>query len=865
MNWEEYLQDLLKKENCLDNISINLEGQRIDLPPIVKVSLFLHEKMIKNQGGRNIFVFPDSEQIPFLLMLSKVIFNITSGQVENQYSPEKFKPGQIMKIGNCVTQFLEVGEHPHIPGKKVIILKFAGGDTYACPLEMAPYLQISDTKKRLSKLSSYYKARKELEAESVGESKTLHDLKALKTHIGESVAYVSTVADSERRAEEIKIDGKKLFEYLLVAKADYLGGLRYYRGKYIGTPALIFSSQISYINEVIAGNTKVQSVIINLNETDFISQLDDLDSILKKKISILCIVDTINSMDLRELTNRGFNVWRWDADSLNNVVCSDTDTSYERKLRRCMESSVIYHKLEAPDISEAFNRVYKYNKQIEDDSVQMNQIYAKLIHLAYISVRGISDISSGDQRRIIEQLEDCGNSLEIEKSYISQDLYKDFYKVINIYFKIFESNNTFPKTEEIYKILMESKYEKFYIICSNNDNPESVKRYWEDRFAKSGYRPSIYVVYPKEFLGSAKLYADVAILAGWFSGSIVKRILYGYKVKTIHVFTYECEEKWRKAHIKSWKIGLNNQSNQVIMKKSFLDKIENVSTTMLMHDELEKEEGETIKLQDDFDIIMQESRYRQYTARGNSDGDQVVEAKPVGFVGGDFALFTEGHKVLVATKIILQTGSQIEKKELDELRVGDFIVIRESDKDIIRDVADRILEANHKTEYRKTASLWREALKIEEAFSSLVDIYNRLVAVGCSRNYQTVRNWLQSDDLIIPQDVEDLKYIAEITGDSVLMEKMDEIIHAGNIVKNTHLKAGRVLSDRLRESIASILLKESKIDPYNIWEPIEIELEEVGTIKILKIIDIGQGFIPVEASNTNKVLAEKKESILWQG
>ncbi len=865
MNWEEYLQDLLQKENCLDNISINIEGQCIDLPPIVKASLLLHEKMIKNQGKRNIFVFPDAEQIPFLFVLSKVIFNISSGQVENQYSPEKFKPGQIMKIGNCVTQFLGVGEHQLMPGKKVIFLKFADCDTYTCPLEMAPYFQISDTKKRLSKLSSYKKAKKDLEAESAGESRALQDLKALKTHIGESAAYVSTVADSERRAEEIRIDGETLFEYLLVAKADYLGDLHYYKGKYVGTPALIFSSHISYINEVIAGKTKVQSVIINLNETDIISQLDDLDSLLKKKISILCLSDTINSIDLRELTNRGFNVWRWDADSLSNVVCSGADTSSEMKIRRCMDSNVIYHKLIAPEISEAFISVYKYNKHIEDDSVQVNQIYTKLIHLAYISVRGICDIASDDRRRIIEQLEVCGNLLEIEKSYIDQELYKGFEKALNLFFKIFERNDTFPKTEEIYKILIENKYERFYIICSNNDNPIYVKKYWESRLAKSGYRPTIYVVYPKEFLGIDKTYADVAILSGWFSGNIVKRILYGYKVRTIHVFTYECEEKWKKAHIKAWKIGLNNENNQNIIKKSFSDKIENVSTTMVMRGRLDEEEGETLKLQDDFDIIMQESRYRQYAARGNSDGDQVVQAKPVGFVGGDFALFTEGHKVLVATKIILQTSSQIEKKELDELKVGDFIVVRESDKDIIRDVADRILEANQKAEYRKTASLWREALKIEEAFSSVDDIYNRLMTAGCSRNYQTVKNWLQSDDLIIPQDADDLKYIAEITGDSVLVEKMDEIIHAGNFVKNTHIKAGRVLSDRLRESIASILLKEKEIDPYNIWEPIEIELDEVGMVKILKIIDIGQEFIPVEASNTNKVLAEEKESILWQG
>lgn len=864
MKWEDYLQELLKKDTCLNNIKVDIEGQKVDLPNIVKASVFLLEKMAQNQGNRNILVFPDDEQIPFLMMLSKVIYGISSGKVENRYSPETFKPGQILKIGNCVTQFLEIGEHQLMPGKEVIFLKFADADRFGCPLDMAPYFQISDTKKRLSKIASYRKVKKQIDAEAKEGTKALSDLKAIKTHISESVAYVSTVADSERRAGEMQIDGEKLFEYLLVAKADFLGELHYYKGKYVGTPALIFSSQLSYVNEVIAAGTKVQSVIINLNEIDLISQLDELDVLLRKKIPVLCVVDTVNSMELQELINRHFNVWRWDVDSLTNAVCSNSDTISEKKIRKCIESNVEYHRIAAPDISAGFISLYKYNKRIEDESAQMNTIYAKLIHLAYLSVRGICAIDSNERKRFTDLLEECANNLELERSFISPELYKDFEKTIDTYFRVFEKNDVFPKTDEIYKLLLDKRYDKFYIICSNHDNPAEVKRYWENRLAKNGYRPSIYVVYPKEFLGLENVYADVAILAGWFSGNLVKKIVYGYRVRTIHIFTYDCEERWRKAHTKSWKIGLNNETNQAIIKKSFSENIDNITSLMTNHDKLDNEDGESLAQQDDFDLIIQESRYRQYTARGTADGNQIVEAKPIGFVGGDFALFTEGHKVLVATKIILQTSKQIEKKEVEDLKVGDFIVVRESDKDIIRDVADKILEANNKTEYRKTASLWRDALKIEEAFSSLDDIYNRLIAAGCTRNYQTVRNWLQSEDLIIPQDAEDLKYIAEITGDSVLLEKMDEVISAGNYIKNTHIKAGRVLSERLSASIASTLLQEKEIDPYNIWEPIELELDEVGIVKILKIIDIGQEYIPVDFGNANKILAEEKENVLWQ-
>ncbi len=864
MNWAEYLAEILEHDKSLDDIKVNMDGLNVNLPEIVKASVIMEEKMNHNQGNKNVFVFPDGEQIPFLLMLSKVIHNVISGKVDNKYSPDQFKAGQLLKIGNCITQFLGIGDSLVNPGSPMIFLKFSNVDRFGCPLEMAPYFQVTDTKKRLSKKALYDKEKKKIEADSSVGKKTINYLKALLTHIGESVVYISTVADSERKAGELKICDEQLFQYLLVAKADYEGGLRFYKGKYVGTPALIFSSQISYVNEVISRGNKVQSVVINLNECDINSQLDDLDYLLQKKLPILCVVDTIKSMDLAVLKNRGFNIWRWDADSIVERVCGNSGTYLDKKIANCIDSSVEYHRLMAPSISEAFDCLYKYNRRVEEESARMNKIYTSLIHLAYLSVRGICDITGNEHDRALVLLDECANSLEIEKMFIDQQMYKDFDLAINNYYKLLEENNVFPKTEEICKLLLEIRKPQFYIICANQDNAERVKIYWEERLAKSGYRPTIYVVYPKEFIGLKKVYGDTAILAGWFSASLVKQIIYSYKIENIHIFTYECEEKWRRAHTKNWKNGLNNETNKLIAKQSFSDKIEKIFDKVEDVEVIDAEENEALTQQDDFDLIFQESRYRQYTIHGNYDADQVVQARPVGFVGGEFALFTEGHKIICVTNIINQTGSQIEKKDVEKLEVGDFIVVREADKDIIREVADRILEANGKADYRKIAALWKEALRIEEAFSSLDSIYNRLIEAGCTRNYQTVKNWLQSDDQIIPQDVEDLKYIAEVTGDGVLLEKLEEVVSAGRFITNAHIRAGRVLSERLSEGIATKLITEESIDPFNIWAPIEIDLDDVGVVKVLKVIDIGQEYIAVDASNSNKIMDEKKENILWQ-
>lgn len=863
MDWERYIQSVLEEEKCLDNITILIDGKEIALPSIIKASVFMLEKMIQNQGRNNVFVFPDGDQIPFLFMISKLIFNIYSGKIENQYTPEDFNPGQILKLGNCVMEFLGVGDEPYYDGTKRIYLKFADLDKYYCPIEMAPYFQKSDTKKKLSKKAAYNKEKKRIDAERSLQKNYLYELKEIKTHVKKTLFYVSPVTNSQDKAHKILIDGSSLFEYFLVTVTEYTGEMKYLKGKLVGTPALSFASEIDYVNEAIDRGSKAQSVIINLKECNVENQLAALDTLLQHKIPVLCVTDTANSFDLKYLEERNFNIWRWDEDSISDGIRSTEEVKLAKKIEKCIKSKVSYHSVSAPEISASFNILYHYNRIVENESAKLNSIFSKLLTISYSMLRNVRAIEANERDNYFETLEFCKTALEEEKIFIDETVYADFKKVIENFEKIVHESKSYCKTEAIFDFLIHKRIEEFYLICSNNDSPQLVKEYWENRLAKSGYRPIITVLYAKDFLKIDKHKAGVAIITGWLGASVLRKIIYGYLVEEIHIYTYECEERWKKAHTKSWKMGLNNKNNKVIAEKSFSNqtiKVRDVAEKEMMTDE----EKSVIYEKDDLDLIMQENRYRQYMSRGGQTQGAIVEAKPAGFAGGEFALYTGGHKILVASKIIAQSTNKIEKKEIDELIIGDFIVVRESSKDIIREVADNILVANDKLHYRKLVAIWKDALRIEFAFYSIEYIYTKLCELGCTKNIQTVRNWHLSDDIIIPQDKEDLEYIAQMTNDSVLLEKVDEIYSAGTYIKNAHIKAGRILSERLTEGIAQKLLSGEKIDPYNIWDPIELNLEEVGPVKILKVIDLGQEWIPVSVNDTNKILSEEKESLLWQ-
>ena len=104
-------------------------------------------------------------------------------------------------------------------------------------------------------------------------------------------------------------------------------------------------------------------------------------------------------------------------------------------------------------------------------------------------------------------------------------------------------------------------------------------------------------------------------------------------------------------------------------------------------------------------MVLRKSRYKQYSS--GAKAPEIVNAFPVSFVGGYLAFYRSGHKALVATDIIVNAGEKIESKFPEKIEVGDFVVIRESERDIIRDLADKILELSGKYELRALSAKWK--------------------------------------------------------------------------------------------------------------------------------------------------------------
>jgi len=108
MEWNDYIAYLLASGKEFDNITISLDEGRTStaIPPIIRASILMLDKMVEHQGKRNLLVFPEKVQSIFIFTLMKLFHNIASGKIQSNYVPTDFTVGEKLKVGNTIVEYL---------------------------------------------------------------------------------------------------------------------------------------------------------------------------------------------------------------------------------------------------------------------------------------------------------------------------------------------------------------------------------------------------------------------------------------------------------------------------------------------------------------------------------------------------------------------------------------------------------------------------------------------------------------------------------------------------------------------------------------------------------------------------------------
>ena len=856
--WNEYLEYLLNERSEMDGLTVSLSGETgpTAVPSIIKSSVSLLDKMSDHQGKLNVIVFPEKRETLLTFVLMVLFHNIVAGKVQSSYDPQTFKVGDRLKVRNAVVEYQGTEERNN---RLYIKIGLADGMRYSAPAELFPVFQKVETKRRLSKYESYASAIKEILKEKDGRksSEKLEYVSSMKTHLSNSIFYMTSVAGAKEMLSCCKINGKSVRDIFYFAQTNYEGEISNIgSGQMAGNPAVILASDLYAVNAAISRGVHAGTIVIDgSNQNNLITQLDALDELIGSNFPIVCVTDVANSFELEDLYSRGFNVWRWDSNSITDALIRRRGSLTDYKTGNCAKQSLHYLRTDGEDISVAMKRLSSHRKEVQEQSPQMMKIFDKLNGLTFAALRAIIPFSESDRVQAVRTLNDCRSLLESESAYLSEKTKADYVIAINSLAQIYKYGYQIKKEEMLKAHLSNCTSANIYLIIPDHGQKAKIQKYWNDwcHLTRSG--TTVKVVFPSEYYSLRTSISDETVICGWLKRAIMRKIIYSFNTRKYTVLLYDYEDRWQKHDSARWAKSLRKSSNKAVVEKSLSSDAIIVSTHRFEQQTTQDDIPDTTDELGEIELILSENKFRQYVKGTTKNDGETVPAIPVGFVGGFVSFYRIGHKVVSATNIIASTADNIELKLPGELSVGDFVVVRETDKDLIKELADIALENSGKSNLRETASKWREALQIELLFCTTEELYKRLVEAGCTKGIATVKRWIDDDDIISPQSKEDLRIIAGVTENEMLEEKLDEIFQAAQDVREAHRLAGRKLSEQLRMTLAEELKQFGDIDPFNFWEPIEMEIEGIGTVKVLKIIDVGAA-VEVDPADTNRLIEE---------
>lgn len=860
MEWQEYISRILADSASFDGIRLSFgEAEEFAVPPIIKASVLMLDKMLEHQGQFNILVFPERIQSIFIFTLVKLLYNISEGRIDHGYDPASFKKGDRLRFESAVVEFDSVETTESGTRMKI---RLADGLTVSAPLEFFPLFQHTLTRKKLSTNKQFVEAKKAAAKKLEQLSSNQRYVKLLadhKTHMDSSIVNMTSIINTKQLIGGCKLCGQSIKDAVLIGQADFEGNVRNIgAGQLGGVPAIVLASDLYAISGMVEKGHPIQSIIIDgSNANALVSQLPELDKLLSCGVPITCVTDVVNSFDLQPFLDRGFNLWRWDETSLTDKLYDATPLSSDRKTRHCANRKVDYLTSDGKEISTAIRLLYAHRKESQTASANMLKLFGRLFSYAFTALHETVPFSETQCRQVKESLEECVRILGTEKPFLAESTFADYKSIIDCLKEVFSFGYILPKHYSLAEKLLNTNVRSAALVVPERSNKEYIQQFWQSWCKDKGLRTVIDVLYPAEYyLASCERY-DSTIVVGWLKRAVMRKTLYSFNTQTYTVLLYDYERRWKNYDSSRWNSALNSAENRKTIERSFSnDKIQ-VSTRRFVPPIQEAVEIPKADELSEIETVLRENKYRQYVASGGKKAEnETVEAIPVNYVGGYLAFYRTGHKIISASDIIENDGDKIETKYPSELHLGDFIVVREVDRDLVKEMADIILEQSGMTEKRAIAGKWREALQIETLFNTPEQIYERLQSVGCTRGFQAVRSWIFDEDMIAPQSKQDLENIAAITGNDVLKEMLDQIYSAAQTVKTAHVQAGRNLSLLLRKRVVEALKDYGDIDPFNIWEPIEMMVDGIGTVRILKIIDIGAPVI-VDITDTNRLIDEE--------
>lgn len=794
------------------------------LHPLYVTTQQIIDKFISLGSKRIAIVLPNDDCDIIPLIITKCFSNI---QNEPEYAGSilnEVVPGQHLRLNKAVCEFLGIDKSANKIKFKVERKKPM---TVLCPINGIHYM-LEKTDGAITSYKAWNQAIREAQELLDTSDKVIHTLKMKRTVLSKTLAIVTAKNDFFNNIENLQINNLASSDIISYGEIDFSQSNCYKlhnNGKLNCVPGLSITNKIEDILELgtdCSTKQQIYTIYSTLDKFDEITDnVDILKEILRLSIPFVAFIPEEKFEKASVLLNLGFELWHWKPSTLK-LVSEHSHFSpsapmfgeLSNKINHAANSKFECFIIKNGFLKNALAKVFRLSKILNDLPDEIRR-FVRYVWTFQNKLTGIISFLDDNLKSKLDN--------ELETLIIQWNKYSKHYQgqeidlIIN---EIFKSYSEFFMSHA-------DKSLKLKETVLNLSAGSSVVILVADNYAFfaetlrfiGSFHPSsnLRLMRLSDFyIKQGELKNIDYLFVTWFDKDEYIRIKQTYIYRHLNYVLYDFEARWRNNFVRKFDEQLPHSSVMNTAQKLHID-LNYVNDTVFDKEteDIEKNVEDTAEYVEIADFNLKKKIIFS-TIRDSSgvskDAADAVECIPVMLAGDRLAYFYPTHDVIDVTALERGKLGKAVKKDASKLKKGDKILIRQSDKDIIREKADILIYQDSVSFVgRELAESWSKLLTLYARGKSISDILDALNGEDTHCSIQQIRYWL-SGETIIPRNKNVLKAIGLAASKDESLAKMsvdylnniDAIYETGKIIQAYHQRAGRWLTSELKNKAEEI-------------------------------------------------------------
>ena len=783
-----------------------------------------------------------------------------------------FKPGDKLKMGNAVVEFVRTNTDT---GGIVVRYEPKRPLTHTLTYEQSILLQKTDSKRRLASSSLFNKERKKLNALIRTRGNVINDLSNKMTYANTTVIYVGALNRFSNYCAETLVDGTGLsnlalsahIELAMESNACQLKPLG--RGQYSGVPSLAISSNpyalLDITNLDDDARSHVGAVIIDTDNLDaFIERNMEYFRILQDMaIPIFVIVSNANSAAAATIRSEGFFEWRWDYRTLDQCgnECQHHDKQQQRyfdnletRCNYCAQFKLQIATCKNGQIAELQRLMTEVDGLLGDDcgDTEIEEVRQELWMTLLRLLRAIVPYDAVSHLPRQDEGAHWIATINRRRGYIPTEARDSLLRVVDGINELLKGGYN-PKRDLLEnRINLLDHDDRLVIAMRTEAEVDDASTYWKNILDQDTWNNLRFI--PFSCLKAQKNTFDGRmIVSGWFGRDRMTDVVFGYNAAITELMLYEgSETEWYVNQSNVWKRALKDRDDTKDILS--LSGVEFSKTLSPLSEPLKRLPHTKTPLETTEDRWKLRT-YHQHEAKDFERG-QSISAIPIRYAGDRVAFYLDRSLLTDITTIIASNtldetdNNEAQARQVrvgdagsaDSLHEGSFVVLRETDKDVLEQLADNYYLRDEADKKRRLAREWQTALDelTEEYSNNSRDVYDALCEHGMNKGYQA---FTALSERIAPgrssaEITETVVAIARALHNPTLEARAEFIAAAALDVQNAHRSAGKQLGKMLGAALLNYISVNDIAKSEDIWEPISLDLDTLGEVSIYRIIEV---------------------------